>query len=95
MISSGKCGQILRPWVRLVAASSAASNVGNATNHRRRSTLSKRKPLKVYYPKHSTSQDEDPTRDVYLSGPQPELDEVLRDAVADKRRKQPVCSLGA
>jgi len=89
MISSGKCGQILRPWVRLVAASSAASNVGNATNHRPRSTLSKRKPLKVYYPKHSTSQDKDPTRDVYLGGPQPELDEVLRDAVADKRRKQP------
>ena len=90
MISSGKCSQILRPWVRLVTAS-AANNVGN-TNHRPRSTLSKRKPLKVYYPK-PTSRDDDPTRDVYLSGPQPDLDDVLRDAVADKRGKQPVCSL--
>ena len=68
MWSSGKTAL---PWLRLLAQQPVV----------RKSTMSRRKPVRIYYPEPR----EDPTRDVYLGGPEPEGTDALREAAIGRR----------
>ena len=70
MWTSGKA--VARPWLRLLATQQPALP---------KSTMSKRKPVRIYYPQPRT----DPTRDVYQGGPAPDETEALREAAVGRR----------
>ena len=70
MWSSGKTAILAQPWLRLLSQPVV-----------RKSTMSRRKPVRIYYPEPR----EDPTRDVYLGGPEPEGTDALREAAIGGR----------
>jgi len=79
MLCSGKSCQVLR---LLAGRGRVVVGTPHEVSNRFRSTQSKRKPLRVYYPEPKV----DPTRDVYLGGPEAEFgNEVLRDAAISRR----------